>query len=338
MATLEKSRAWQAVAPGRVEEIPSTTPSPQPGEARVNVAFLGLCGTDLELVDGHSPLFEMGKQSFPFIFGHEWSGVIDELGAPVPGLSVGDRVVGHPFVTCGVCSHCHSGHLNQCSQRSELGVWGRAPGAAQHSIVVPVSNLRHVPGSLSLRDATLAEPTVTVLAAINLTHPLPHERVAVVGSGTLGQIACDILRHRGVTPVVISDRAAALGQAGAVGYDEAAPDSFDVILEFASTARITNYLGRLIRPSGRIALGGFSGERPGDFPRNELVLKSITVFGVLHGIQHYEEALFLLETGVIRAASIIDDVPDFDNLPQALDRMRSGDRTRPKIMVKVAGE
>ena len=138
--------------------------------------------------------------------------------------------------------------------------------------------------------------------------------------------------------MVISDRAAAMGEPGAVGYDEAAPDSFDVILEFASTARITNYLGRLIRPSGRIALGGFSGERPGDFPRNELVLKSITVFGVLHGIQHYEEALYLLETGVIRAESIIDDVPDFDNLPHALDRMRSGDRIRPKIMVKVAGE
>lgn len=338
MPTLQNSIAWQAEAPGIVEKISAATPSPKPGEARVDVAFLGLCGTDLELVDGHSPLFEMGKQSFPFIFGHEWSGRVAELGGPTSGLSVGDRVVGHPFVTCGVCSHCHSGHLNQCSNRSELGVWGHAPGAAQQSIVVPASNLRTVPESLALRDATLAEPTVTVLAAINLTHPLPHERVAVVGSGTLGQIACDILRHRGVEPVMISDRAAALGEAGAVSYDNAETDSFHVILEFSSTARITNYLGRLIRPSGRIALGGFSGERPGDFPRNELVLKSITVFGVLHGIEHYEEALCLLDKGVIRAGHIIDDVAEFDDLPHALDRMRSGNRTRPKIMVRVAGD
>lgn len=330
--------AWQATGPGEVRQIEVSPGAVEVGQARIDVAYLGLCGTDLELIDGHSPLFAMGKQSYPFVFGHEWSGTIAELGSPTPGLSVGDRVVGHPFVTCGVCVFCHGGHLNQCSNRSELGVWGTVPGAAAHSLIVPVGNLRSVPSLLSLRDATLAEPTVTVLAAINATNPLPHETVAVVGSGTLGHIACDILRHRGVEPVTISDRAAALGVPGAVSYEDAPLEGFHVILEFSSTARITSLMGDLIRPGGRIALGGFSGERPGEFPRNELVLKSIVLYGILHGIEHYEEALYLLESGAIRADSLVDDVCSFDEVPTALNRMRSGDRVRPKIMVSVAGE
>ena len=125
---------------------------PGPGEVRINVAYCGICGTDLHIYLGH-----MDKRvNMPQIMGHEMSGSIAEIGAGVTGWQVGDRVVVRPLAPCGHCPACEAGHAHICYNLKFLGI--DTPGALQGSWTVPAYTLHAIPDDLPLDKAALIEP------------------------------------------------------------------------------------------------------------------------------------------------------------------------------------
>lgn len=326
--------------PGQVTLQEAPVREPRSDEVVVRIAYLGLCGTDAGLISGTSPFVLDGRQKHPFVVGHEWSGVIEAVGDAVRGRRVGDRVVGHPFIPCRTCDRCRGGAINQCRDRSELGVWGTVPGAAQNFITIPADNLTPVPDSVPLSDAVLCEPSVTSMECIAVTGAHEADRVAVIGSGTLAQVAAQVLVAMGARVDALGSSAAGLAQMAAIGATprplaDAPSDAYDVVIDIVGTAGATTALTRIADAGARIALAGVSGQTADAMSLAPVVLKNLTITGVLHGVTRYGRVLRLMETGVIRPADLVDRCVPFADFADAAAALLAGDRTRPKILVAV---
>jgi len=326
--------------PGQVAVEPWPVRPPLSDEVVVRIAYVGFCGTDAALIAGTSPFVLQGKQKHPFVVGGEWSGVIESLGDGVKGRYVGERVVGHPFIPCRTCDRCRAGSINQCRDRSELGVWGTVPGAAQNFITIPAANLTPVPDAVSLADAALCEPSVTSLQGIAVAGATESDRVAVIGTGTLAQVAVQVLIGMGARVDAFGSSPHGLSQMAALGVSarplaDAPEDAYDVIIDFVGDAAATHALLCMADAGARIALAGVSAEAVNGFSLAPVVLKNVTISGVLHGVQQYDRVLRLMAAGVIRPGELVDSRFPFADFPQAAHALLTGRRVRPKILVEV---
>ncbi|MFN8581378.1 MAG: alcohol dehydrogenase catalytic domain-containing protein [Gemmatimonadaceae bacterium] len=189
-------RAAVLVDVGRLEvrEVPLDPPAPH--EVVVRVQAVGLCGTDVHIVEGHANynFDEQGRpralKDFPQILGHEIAGVVHEVGANVRDLVPGDRVIvdqGRSCVSEGrhpVCEYCGSGDSHQCEQYRELGITGLAGGFAEH-VTVPAVNAVRIASDLAADLAACAEPLGCVLHATDMV----ARSAARYGIGTAGDRA-----------------------------------------------------------------------------------------------------------------------------------------------------
>ena len=331
-------RAVSLRGPGDLvfEDVPVAVPGP--GELLVRIDRLGVCGTDVHLLDGSLGYFASGHTRYPMRPGHEWSGVV--VSAPDDTVRVGDRVVGEPFLSCGTCGLCRRGRRDQCPTRDEMGVRGGTPGAAAELLAIPVGNVAVVPARLDPTTAVLAEPLVTVLHALSATRWQPGESVGVIGAGTLGLLAAQVVRAAG-SPVTLyarsdrSERAAGV-DARFLGVDSAADDAHDVVIEASGGAGSTALATRIAAPTGRIAVVGVAGA-PESLDATLLITKGLELFGVLGGIPFLERAVALLAAGVVRPEPVVDRTLPFERYAEAIALVASGRTRLPKIMLEVGG-
>src|SRR5579859_5371319 len=156
--------AIQIVAPEKLLQTRLPVPQLAEGEILVKTAFLGVCGTDVHLLEGRSFYYDHGFLKYPFVFGHEYTGhVVATRG--VSAVREGDRVVGHCMVECHVCDNCLKGRRHLCRNLKEVGLRYIA-GAAAEYVAVPAYAVSKVPDHLSLKAATLVETTVTAYHAV----------------------------------------------------------------------------------------------------------------------------------------------------------------------------
>lgn len=315
-------------------------PVPEIGEVVVAPSYVGICGTDLELLEGTMPYFAQGSASYPLQPGHEWSGVIVESADPEP--PPGTRVVGDPIIGCGRCDVCKSGPATHCPDHIEMGIRGGVPGAAAEAVAVPISNLHRIPESVSLEEAVLAEPAVTVLAGLERMGPVEGRRVLVVGAGTLGLIAIQLLIARGAEVRIAEEQksreehAASLGALPLTDPDalSSAP-GFDAVVEAAGSAAAARLAITAVASGGQvIALGIPPGPVDG-FDLANVVLKDATIHGILNGPGQYENALEAIAHGELRAGEIIDAVYALEEYEAAFARLRERERPRPKVLLRL---
>ena len=171
-----------------VREVPD--PVPGPGEVLVEVAAAGICGSDLEVLDGRRPAAYV---RYPVVPGHEWAGRVLAAGPGVDGLAPGDAVVAEGLRACGVCDRCAEGRTNICTAAyAETGF--TQPGALAERLVVPAGLLHRLPADRPLEPAALLEPAACVASGLlEMGLPRPGSRVAVVGDGPLGLLALLLL-------------------------------------------------------------------------------------------------------------------------------------------------
>jgi threonine dehydrogenase-like Zn-dependent dehydrogenase len=171
-----------------VRQVPD--PVPGLGEVLVKVAAVGICGSDLEVLDGRRPAAYV---RYPVVPGHEWAGRVLAAGPGVDGLAPGDPVVAEGLRACGVCDRCAEGRTNICTAAyAETGF--TRPGALAERLVVPAGLLHRLPADRPLEPAALLEPAACVASGLlEAGMPLPGSRVAVVGDGPLGLLALLLL-------------------------------------------------------------------------------------------------------------------------------------------------
>jgi 2-desacetyl-2-hydroxyethyl bacteriochlorophyllide A dehydrogenase len=325
--------AFQGPGEVAVRELPE--PVPAPGEALVAPRFVGLCGTDLELLEGTMPYFSQGHARFPLQPGHEVSGVV--VRSPQGAAAPGTRALLHPIVGCGSCERCAQGRPEHCAEHKALGVRDGMPGGAAELVAVPAANLFPLPEGLSLRDAVLAEPGVTALNGVLAVEPEPGMRALVVGAGTLGLIAAQLLRDRGLeVDVLLVDprRAALVEELGVRAIERAEADSYEAVVEYAGSAAAVATAIAAVAPGGSVALAGVQPGEVDSVDVNAIVLKGITVRGI-SGPERFSEMLAELAAGAVAAAPLIDREYELEDAAAAYARLGDAERPRPKVLLRI---
>src|SRR5438132_1331532 len=181
-------RALVIQEPGTIGVAERPALEPSSGEVVIRPAFCGVCRTDLELLRGE---VDPAYVRYPLTLGHEWSGTVESVGAGVENVEPGDRCVAECIVPCGRCAFCQAGATNVCEVYDELGF--TREGGASDQVLVPARLVHRLEPGTSLLDAALVEPASVVLRALEKAGPQSGDRVLVVGDGTIGLLAADLV-------------------------------------------------------------------------------------------------------------------------------------------------
>lgn len=179
----------------RFDEIPM--PSPNAGQVLIKVKYTGICGSDLPRVNGDASHY------FPNVLGHEFSGVVTEIGEGVTSVKVGDRVSGAPLVPCLECEDCQKGNYSLCKNYSFIG--SREFGGFAEYVVVPEKNAVKFDESVSFEQGALFEPITIALHGLNCLDYKAGGTVAILGGGTIGLFTMQWAKIFGAKKVVVFD-------------------------------------------------------------------------------------------------------------------------------------
>jgi len=322
----------------RLVAVECPTPEPGPGQALVEVAYCGICGSDLHFRDVPE-LFPAGT-----VPGHEFSGRIVGVGDGVRGWSAGDRVCVLPFGQCGECASCRAGHEQVCPHAvsNGVGLGSGRPGAYASQVVVDERMLFALPDSVDDRAGTLVEPLAVAIRAVDLAEVAVHDPVVVLGAGPIGLLTGLVLRHRGVERVVVCSRnpargrhAAALGL-GTVSIEEVPDVSPAVVFECAGTPAAAQLGVQALRPLGRLLLVGLS-LTPLDLAAPPIVLKELSIRGVIaYRRAQFQAAIDMLAAGAIPVGELITEVVPLAEAEEAFQALTARGTDKLKILLSPA--
>ncbi|KAK0167273.1 hypothetical protein PV327_004695 [Microctonus hyperodae] len=175
-------------------------PKPKGNEILIRVAYSGICGTDLHILDGSFP----AKNDGALTLGHEFSGTIEALGSEVTTFKTGEKVVVDPNSGCNKCSFCHGGSYHFCDNggiNNTIGIF-RNGGWATHAIV-PDTQVHLVPEGVELHQAALTEPLSCLAHGWDKINPVHvGDRVLVIGAGIIGLLWACLLHLHGLRKTV----------------------------------------------------------------------------------------------------------------------------------------
>lgn len=171
-------------------------PDPGPGEVRIDVAYTGVCGTDLHIYHGRMD----SRVQAPTVIGHEMSGTIAALGPGVTNWALGDPVTVMPLRWCGTCPACLAGHSHICHHLEFIGI--DAAGSMQNSWIVPAELLVALPVSLDLASAALVEPVAVAVHDVRRAELDRHDSAVVVGGGPVGLLIAQVATLAGADVLI----------------------------------------------------------------------------------------------------------------------------------------
>jgi len=313
------------------------TPAIGPNDVLIKVRKTSICGTDL-----HIEAWDEWAQAtipVPMVVGHEYMGVVTEIGDEVEGIEIGQRVSGEGHVVCGRCRNCQAGRRHLCI--NTIGVGVDRPGAFAEYVAIPGSNVQPLPDNVSDDIGSILDPLGNAVHTA-LHFDLVGEDVLITGAGPIGIMATAIARHVGARYIVVTDvndyRLELAESMGAdrelnVTKDEVADaiadlgmkEGFDVGLEMSGNPAALHDMITTMDNGGKIALLGIPPKQaPIDW--NDIVFHGLTLQGI-YGRRMFEtwyKMLAMLETGLDVTKVITHHFPAGD-FEEAFRTVRSGD-------------
>jgi len=219
----------------RIEDIP--IPEPQEGEVLIKVMACGICGTDVHIFNG-----DEGAAATPAgtVLGHEFSGVVEKLGANVKGLSVGDKVCVDPNKLCDECYYCKKGIGHFCE--SMIGIGTTVNGGFAEYCCVPQSQVYKVSEKTSFEKAAMAEPVACCLHGIDMCDIKVGETVLIIGGGMIGLIMLQLSKLSGAGRLILLEPVA---EKRVLGYKLGADICIDPIHENVEEILSEKGIGRI---------------------------------------------------------------------------------------------
>jgi threonine 3-dehydrogenase len=316
-----------------LEEVP--VPVAGPGELRVLIEKVAICGTDVHIYEWN-PWAEHTVRP-PQILGHEFVGRVDSIGEGVSGFALGERVSGEGHIVCGVCRSCRAGRRHLCLNTVGVGV--NRDGCFAEYVVIPAANAWHLADSIPSRIAAIFDPYGNATHAA-LSFDLVGEDVLITGAGPIGIMSVAIARHVGARNVVISDvndyRLALAARMGATrtvnvtretiagAMDELGMVGFDVGLEMSGSGDAFETMLESMYHGGRIALLGIA-PGPVRIDWDEVVFRGLTIKGI-YGREIWEtwyKMQTMLESGLDISPVITHELP-FAEYEAGFEAMISG--------------
>jgi 2-desacetyl-2-hydroxyethyl bacteriochlorophyllide A dehydrogenase len=325
--------------PGRseVQEVPD--PEPGPDDVVVDVARVGICGTDAELFTGEMEYLRQGHTTYPLTPGHEWCGTVTAVGANVQDSWTGRRVTGDTMLGCGVCRRCLGGRHHVCENRSEIGIRGSYPGALAEKIRVPARALLGLPDDVDDTAGAMVEPGGNALRAVQAAALTSGERLLVVGTGTIGLMAAQFARADGIEVHLAGVKGPGLEFARQCGFGDTStladlPDvPFDAVIDASNAEAVPAQVVHLVEPGRRVVFIGLSAEQSLVDSR-EIALKDVTAVGILGGSAGLAGTVSAYASGAVDPRPLVAAVVTLDQAHDALAGWRPDDATAaPKIHV-----
>ena len=285
-------------------------------EALVRVRLAGICGTDLEILQGY--------MKYDGVLGHEFVGIVEKSHN---SALIGKRVVGEINTGCDKCSFCEKGMQRHCPNRTVLGILKR-DGAFAEFLSLPEKNLHVIPDSITDEQAVFIEP---LAAAFEIKEQISLERhwsVAIVGDGKLAQLIIQVLklscsnitcfgRHKNKLQNLVNN-----GIKIKLGIEPSDKQSFDLVVE--ATGNNSGFLDtmQLIKPRGIVVLKSTIAARE-NLDLTPIVVNEITLVGSRCGL--FKPAIDALVTGIVSVDYMIDSTFPLEKFSEAIEYAKKPD-------------
>lgn len=297
-ALLEEDKTFRLVTEEAVK--------PGPGFVQLEVAWCGICGTDLHIFRGHMDQ----RLNFPQAIGHEASAIVSDLGPGVDGVAVGDSVVVRPLDACGKCAACKRGFGHICSNLNFIGI--DSAGAFQTQWNVPASLLHKLPKGMDLKLAAFVEPLAVACHDVRMAGLQPGERSIVLGGGPIGMLIALVAKTVGAEVLLSEISASRIALAESLGVATANPlkddllarvneitdgELADVVFEVSGAAPSVEMMTRLARVRGRVVVVAIV-PNPTPVDLFQVFWKELQVIGTrVYEPEDYDHAIELLASG-----------------------------------------
>lgn len=327
----------------RVEEVPVR--KLKDNEVKIQVKYCGICGTDIHIFHGDGGCCDVTP---PLVPGHEFSGVVAEVGAKVKTVKVGDRVTGDPNDMCGECYFCKSGMQHFC--KNNIGVGTTVDGGFAEYVIIREKQVYKVSDDLSFIEAAMTEPISCCLHGIDLCNIKAGDTVLVIGGGPIGMIMMQLAKNAGASKVIMSEpveekREQALKLGATKTIDPLHEDVEAVLAEYCENVNVViECVGNVhtqadaVRFAGKGATIMYFGLaapeesfpiRPDDIFKKELHITSSYI-----NPYSFERAIQILESGTVELESLITNVVPLDDIADVFTKPEY--RRTGKVMIQIS--
>lgn len=343
----------------RIEEIEE--PTVRPGTVKIAPAYNGICGSDLHLYhDGSMPpaptesdAHPLSGETLPVVFGHEFSGVVEEVGEGVEGITVGDHVAVEPLMVDGTCPACKIGKYNLCEQMGFIGISGLGGGLSEHIVVE--QRWVHKIGDIPLDQGALLEPLSVAVHAVRHAGIGPENagEVAVVGgAGPIGLLTASVLRAYGLTTIVsevseVRRNKAAESGAADITVDPTTQDLAEIVraetngamasvaFDAAGVGIVLDGLFSALGPGGRLEIVAIH-TKPYELNiTGSLTMQDRTMGAAIGYANDHPEAIRLVQEGLIDLSPFITSKIKVDDIIEQGYQKLLNDRSEVKILVSM---
>ncbi len=330
---------------GEVELREFEAPTPGDGCAVVDVAFCGICGTDIHA-------FQSGNPYNPAICGHEWSGTVSAVASDVKRLSEGDRVVIGVPSACGSCGPCRSGLGSTCSRVLKVasGRDERAPGHGGFApqISVGADRLVRTHDNLSDEEAAQVEPATVALHAVRKAGQRLGDIAVVQGAGPIGLVTLQWVKAAGAGEVIVvepndarRELALQLGATVAVTPDEVSEVlaertrgiGADIVYECVGKPQTIQSAVDLARRGGNMCLIGLADSNAEISPHTWLIKEINVTSSLAYTHEEFDIAMGMVGDGRIQLDPMHSATTNLEGLADALTDLGSGQSDQTKVLV-----
>ncbi|GEA11237.1 alcohol dehydrogenase catalytic domain-containing protein [Alteromonas sp. KUL49] len=319
---------------------------PGEGEVRLDVGYVGICGTDMHIYHGAMD----ARVAPPQIIGHEMSGIVAELGEGVTDFAVGDKVVVRPLDYCGECPACKAGHSHVCQNLKFMGI--DTPGAFQSSWTVKARTLHKLPSGVTLKMGALVEPLSVACHDVSRANVTAGEHVVVIGGGPIGQLIALVAKAKGATVLLSEVSAPRREFAEKYGIETIDPLNNDIVafvkewsgnkgadavFEVSGVQPAVDVMADIAAVRGRICMVAIHTQKP-NVDLFAFFWKELQLVGArVYEYQDFEDAIALIAENKFNLEPFVSSVSQIQNIADAFSNM-DGNPSGMKALVSLQGE
>ncbi len=330
-------------------------PDPGPSgdtDVLIRIKMVGVCGSDLH----YYTTGRIGSQvvKFPFIVGHEASGIVERIGKKVRRVKPGQRIAIDPAVSCGQCDQCKVGREHTCRKLRFMGAPGQMEGAMQEFVMMDEKNCYPIDDAVTFEQATLSEPLAIAVYSVDQSRVPRAASVAILGVGPIGISVFHVLRTRDIGNVYVTDKiedrltfSKQLGPTwtgnplrsdivkGILGRESL---MIDVVYECSGDPSAIRQGVELLKPGGRLVIVGIPEVDEISLPIHELRRKEITIVNIRRQVHCTQKAIDLLTRRQIKMDSAVTHHFRLDEVQKAFDCVAAYKDGVMKAMIRLDGD
>lgn len=331
---------------GNMELLDIEEPTINDEQVKIKVEYSGICGSDI-----HSYKGEYNNLRPPLVLGHEFSGIVTEIGKNVTGIQVGDRVTSETtFEICGKCHYCKTGDYNLCSTRKGIGT--QIDGSFAEYVVARKESVHVLPKNVDLLSAALTEPLACCThPAIEKTNIEVGEYVLIFGPGPIGLLLAQVARAKGAYIILAgTDKdvermklGKELGIERTINIQEENIEEVikeltngygvDKVFDCSGSIHAVNSGLNLLKKKGTLIQVGIFSKSVNELDQEKIIQKELIYVGSRsQKPTSWDLALYLLDTGKVNAKALISKVYSLEDWQEAFDKVMSGEEI--KVVIK----